>query len=58
MPIYQVVQSERYRAVYEVEAPDESTAAEMVENGDVEDGSALSFDLVGADVIEVEWVSA
>ncbi len=49
---YLVVQSERYRAVYAVEAESPEEAQRMVEDGEVED-EAVTLDCVGTDVIEV-----
>lgn len=56
MPRFRVIQSERYRAVYMVDAASAEEAQEAIEEGEHEDGSAITFDLVGADVIEVEEV--
>lgn len=57
MPTYKVTQSERYSAVYMVEADSEEQARELIENGEIEDGTAVEFDCVGADVMEVELVT-
>lgn len=58
MPVFEVTQSERYRAVYLVVAETADEAQRMIEEGEIDDGDAYIFDLVGADVIEVNEIVA
>ena len=58
MPVFEVTQSERYRAVYLVVAETADEAQRMIEEGEIDNGEAYTFDLVGADVIEVQELEA